>query len=177
VTPSVLEIGSTSSDNKGTLRVTTTSSCSWKVTGPYGGSYESWVTANPTSGTGNGSITITGSDYGLGGVRDAERSAQILIKNELRTIAGISVHQTRSAQSSATALLTVIIDDSCTGKVTDVTVYVDGVSIGTTQPGGALDKTVSVGNHTVEAQANTGGGWAETTYDVPSNGLRLTLTC
>jgi hypothetical protein len=57
VTPSVLKIGYSL---KGTLRVTTTGSCSWKVTNAYGVAIDPWLTANPTSGTGSGSIAITG---------------------------------------------------------------------------------------------------------------------
>jgi hypothetical protein len=52
-TPSGLALGATGSSAKGTIQVTTTSTCSWAVTIADG-----WLTASRISGSGSGSIAV-----------------------------------------------------------------------------------------------------------------------
>lgn len=59
------------------------------------------------------------------------------------------------------------IDSTCTRSgfnVTSVTVFVDGVEIGSTAPGGVVTRQLPVGSHTVTGRSQNGINWGGTPW-------------
>ena len=79
---------------------------------------------------------------------------------------------------ATTAVLKVMIDAGCSGKDSNVQVYVDGSNWGLAQPGDAgVSRSVSIGNHSISAAGQRGTQWGPFSIAVPSNGYVSTLTC
>ena len=69
-----------------------------------------------------------------------------------------------------------ITSTNCTSPINDlprnITVYIDGVSIGTTQMGGTVSgRTVNLNSHTVTARASNGWYWGPINVNKPSSGV------
>jgi len=74
--------------------------------------------------------------------------------------------------------LTVLVDGTCSGKQSNVQIFIDGVSRGTVQPGGSgVSMTVSIGDHTISARSQQGTTWGPITRAVGSSGATERLTC
>ena len=77
-------------------------------------------------------------------------------------------------------LLTAIIGDSAgtaCSQYGDMTVYVDGVSIGTAAFGSTITKVLSVGTHRVSGRSSAGWTWAERTFEMTVAGYNFTFGC
>ena len=83
------------------------------------------------------------------------------------------------APPAATSTLRVMVDAAtCAGRVLNVEILVDGVSIDSVpQPGGSVAATVSVGAHTVSAASSNGVTWPPATLEIGTAGLVYSLTC
>ena len=72
------------------------------------------------------------------------------------------------------AVLTVTINANCSGKASNINVYIDNSFVATLQPAGSTSKTVTKGDHTVYAQSQEGSVWGpytvcvqrDTSYDL-----------
>ena len=78
---------------------------------------------------------------------------------------------------SNTATLVIKMSADCSGKASNMKVYIDDGYSGTLQPGNQLSKTVSVGDHKIYARSDEGAVWGPFSVTVTANGLRQTLSC
>jgi hypothetical protein len=80
--------------------------------------------------------------------------------------------------TASSAILRVTVDSNCSGRDSNIQVYIDGSYVGLAQPGDSgVSKTVSIGDHTVSATGQGGTQWSPSTRSVPAAGYSLNLTC
>ena len=70
--------------------------------------------------------------------------------------------------------LTILLDANCSGQITSLNVWVDGVYWGAIQPGQSLSDSVSEGLHTLSTE---GGTFAPTSIFVQGAGQVYNFTC
>lgn len=90
---------------------------------------------------------------------------------------GSTTTTTTTSVAPTTATLTVVIEGTCNNRG-GINVFIDGTSVGTISPGGSVDRTVSIGNHTVSAvSVDTSVELSPTNVSVGSGGTRFTISC
>jgi hypothetical protein len=88
---------------------------------------------------------------------------------------GLPTSPTPPAPTTASFLA--IIDNGCTGRVSNVEVMLDGAQFAVLQGGGQAERQVTIGNHTLGARSREGIEWPTQTVNVPAAGATWRFTC
>jgi hypothetical protein len=80
--------------------------------------------------------------------------------------------------AATTAIVKVMVDSGCSGKDSNVQIYLDSSYLGVAQPGDSgVSKTVSLGDHSVSASGQRGTVWGPFSITVGAGGYNSVLTC